>query len=231
MQPARSNVIHISNVYNVQDSPRNDKEFQQHVRGKDNLKTMLKVLSGNGWIDGSVNLRPYVYLLNEQQKTEWHNDYCARLGDREEKVYGQIQIDQKLKTIIRCYKTDCSQFRNCCPDYKPGDPLPYSPSAPITQREYENDSIAINIPTVLDQEQIGQNTMVIDLINEEPVTVVRPIESSYSSNSQLISAETVAHNQSTIINSHPRERILVIAGPGTGKTYSLIEKLKYMIDY
>lgn len=37
-------------------------------------------------------------------------------------------------------------------------------------------------------------------------------------------------NQAVIVEADPTVRLYVTAGPGTGKTYTLIEKLKYMID-
>ncbi len=236
-----TNVECTSNVYVIRGDFHTDREFQSKVRGRENLYKMLKVLAGLSWVAGEVSVDPYIdKYLTEVQKQEWMADkYCALLGDREEKVWGLVKRGKRLSVECRCYKTDCSLFKNCRPNHPHDCPEIIPPSAGIPEIVEDiqgEESPGPEVDLIEDQglEENGEcsgeftgDTRIIEFEAEPDIPRVRP-DRDYLPSAEASSP--AGAGQEKIIKGSPDDCMLVQAGPGTGKTHSLLRKLEYMVD-
>lgn len=227
MSPERSNITPASNIYVLKGDFTTDRKFQSMVRGRRSLRSMLKVLAGLAWVKGEVSVDAYTHLLTELQRDEWElGMYCA-LGDPEEIVWGVVKKGAEYRVACRCYRTDCPHFSECRPDYAPGEgpqvqppgeeaALPEPAEGPIWEIvRPERLSDAAGASDAVD------GTAVIDIeIDEEKAAgpLVRPAPVGPD------------EAQDAVITGGADELMLVVAGPGAGKTHSLLRKLEYMVD-
>lgn len=237
----RSNVRQLSNVYILKDSFRDDKEFQAQVRGRSNLEKMLVILSGKAWIKGHVSVQDQVFRLTPLQKRQFNRDtYCTK-GKRSEIIWGLVKTEEGLETTCRCENTACRHFKGCRPDYVPGKQKKKDIILLHDNPELKTKLSKLPDPVLRLQDNDTkvipvQPNIIIQIDNEQRIP-----DLNYQTDTQLktvlsgeglpdISEEELhGNNQDTIIQAGPEEKLLVLAGPGTGKTYSLIEKLKYMV--
>ncbi len=225
-----SNVECTSNVYVIKNDLKTDRNFQAKVRGRENIRKMLVCLSGQSWIKGHVNVDDYLDLyLTDLQKKEWDQGKpCAHsMLKYKEKQWGLIKTSEGLKLGCRCYLTECPQFTGCRKDYANSTKC-LRPGEGAIKRE-RDPSIDIPHPeeTIEDEkEQRGQES---DEIRQTLVD----FESEPDDFEGVInswSPDVTETGQKAIITASTEEKILVQAGPGTGKTYSLLKKLEYMVD-
>ncbi len=221
----RSNVTSPSNVYILDGDFRTDHKFQSMVHGRKSLETMLRSLAGLDWVKGTVSLDRYTHLLTDLQRAEWEAGmYCSLLGDRDEIVWGLVKDGNGFRVACRCYKTDCRYFPDCRPDYVSGSVLPVSPDEIERQsRAPETEPLIVPFPVQPTTEELGYEEQDdrIERITIEPEPEIPVLEEQ-----QLLSRD----EQEAIITGTPNELTLVLAGPGTGKTYALLRKLEYMVD-
>lgn len=222
----RSNVTCASNIYVLNGDFEIDRTFRSMVRGRRSLEKMLKRLAGLNWVQGEVSLEGYTHLLTDVQRKEWElGMYCALLGDREEIVWGLVRDAAGYRIACRCYRTDCQHFQKCRPDYVPGMKLP-DPPGEISRDSRETEPQPLALPGLKEQDALqpavdsGEGSIEVILLETEPK--IPP----------LVQAETtlVDDAQGAVIAGAPDEMMLVLAGPGTGKTHSLLCKLEYMVD-
>lgn len=227
----RSNVTCASNIYVLEGDFRTDRKFQSMVRGRKSLRTMLKILAGLAWVQGEVSLDQYTHLLTDEQRKEWESGmYCAKLGDPEEIVMGRVKDENGYSVKCRCYRIDCPSFTQCRPDYVPGMELPVSPDQISTDgRDTELEpSVWPDWKNILetnddnDEESSNDGESSIEEIFLEPEQVIPILEKEGT----VLPDE----KQESIVTGAVDELMLVLAGPGTGKTHSLLCKLEYMVD-
>jgi hypothetical protein len=188
---------------------------------------MAKHLVGMAWVQGGIDLYLCERYLTPAQKEEWNLGYCASLGDREEIVWGLVRSGDEYKITCRCYRIDCPKFPRCRPDYVPGkDPLVIAPdeipdyaaekaSEPVVWSEWEEPGDIFEQETTPEENEINE----IDLRDEPDIPGL-----------ELSETQEKDDDQDTIITAGAGETMLVLAGPGTGKTYSLLRRLEYMVD-
>ena len=115
----KSNVRQLSNVYILKKSFFDDKEFQEQVRGRENLRKMLIYLTGKAWVKGYVSVQNEIHRLTPLQQSQFEMEsYCSR-GKRTEKVWGLVKTEQGLRIECRCENTACKYFDDCRSDYVP----------------------------------------------------------------------------------------------------------------
>jgi superfamily I DNA/RNA helicase len=199
------------------------------VRGRKSLEKMLKILAGLDWVRGTVSLDGYTHLLTDIQREEWEiGRYCSLLGDSEEIVWGVVRDHGGYRVACRCYRTECRNFPVCRPDYVPEKTIlaqapdeiqfekkDFEPEPPL-----ETCRLELRLPD-LDQESITDEGQIVEVtLQDEPL--IPGLE-------QLI-YEGKDEVQDAIITAEASEMMLVLAGPGTGKTHSLLRRLEYMVD-
>lgn len=225
-----SNVMPCSNVYVLEGTFGSDRKFQSIIRGISNLRIMVRRLAGlapDSPIDVAIRDR---YLTSEQRE-EWKAGmYCPLQDDKEDHVFGIVKKSDGYQMECRCYNTGCPHFSEC---------VPYpDPSIIVRSSDWKREELApkeVNIqvqpPEVEDD--------VPEKVQAVPLKTIEFVEepdfskiSSPDSEDERLHSETqqVFFGQNSVIEGASETHMLVVAGPGTGKTYSLIEKLKYMVD-
>lgn len=163
--------------------------------------------------------------------------------------YGTI-IDEtgKARVVCKCTNTACVRFSTCRPDFDPAELAAYEENICFSEKISE-----ILTPVEKKADKQSQNgdaqaaaTVFSGVTKEEkktsdvPDALITPEESGIlvSGNTDKdtedkaaeISFESFADvQQEDIITLDPTERTVVNAGPGTGKTWTLIEKIRYML--
>lgn len=92
-------------------------------------------------------------------------------------------------------------------------------------------SATLFTPSVNEESQLTHDTIEVDIHSIEPtVTEYSKKALSSAAEKHVGFASFVDASQESVIKSDITERIIVNAGPGTGKTWTLIEKLIYMVE-
>ncbi|MHB8183705.1 MAG: UvrD-helicase domain-containing protein [Candidatus Desulforudaceae bacterium] len=220
---SRPNVTYASNVFVLQGDFSTDLGFRSIVRGRKSLEAMLRRLTGLDWVRGAVSLDDYTDLLTDVQSDDWNLGIpCFLLDDRQDIVWGLIRDNNEYRIVCRCYRQDCRHFHRCRPEYVPGMVLPYAPGE-ISGEELNPKIKDWISPTLIipdpDEDIKGSPT-------EEIVIGIEP-DSSFPGQEE---PQVTDDSQDAIVTGVPDSRILVLAGPGTGKTHSLLLKLEYLVD-
>ena len=222
-----SNVMITSNVYVLEGDFYKDKKFQSMIRGKRNLQEMIKVLEGLPGAVG-INVETHGSVLTSLQLEEWKNDsYCTALHDRQELVFGVVKRANDFKLECRCYKLNCSNHSTCCSNIGGQSPLIWAPVA--KKSVIENVIVELLVP-----EDVKSPEWEIDKEETEVIEFEEEIDAE-DLNTEISAENLLIVNgigeQNDIIMASTDTQMLVMAGPGTGKTYSLIKKLEFMVDH
>ena len=158
----------------------------------------------------------------------------------------------------KCINTKCRLFHQCRPDFDPTELMPTEENVSFIPRIAEVESAIIELSShENDTEQRGDYAAAIEMFSHtasperhtpspdiplqdttEPAAPLQPSdekpnkilgrkdESGIEADASFASFEVV--QQDEIIQSPLEERIVVNAGPGTGKTWTLIEKIKFI---
>lgn len=233
----RSNVMPLSNVYVLRGEFRDDREFQARVRGRENLRKMLKQLAGLGFVQGEVSVDPYLDMLTPAQRKEYECGMsCALQEDREDLVWGVVKRGDRFEVECRCYHTHCRHFSACRPGFDPEIDVPvlFRPRdwKPLPSVEEEPAEDIFKTDRVTEEAVSGRVVpepgMITVIIEDEP-DIPQEIETPEKALPDTDTLQTF-QEQEAVIRGAPVDKILVLAGPGTGKTYCLIERIKFMVE-
>lgn len=170
-----------------------------------------------------------------------------------------INADGKEDVVCRCINVDCANFNNCRSDFDESE-LEVNKGNIIAESQVEKRLSAMNsvsqhqeneAPNAL-YELLNANPKEkpeeTSIRKEEPVTqrINRNVEKNKEKDLPVMHQESLADETKTVIPASfasfveveqkdiiediPEERTIVNAGPGTGKTWTLIEKIKYMLS-
>lgn len=230
-----SNIIIKSNVYVVSSDLRNDTELRARVRGRENLHKMVTRLFGPGHEE---HYRKYLTSLQIQ---EWElGMYCTRQDDKDDLVWGIVEKNEMKSFECRCYHYQCKGFDHCRPGFEPGK----SPSVIVRTKNWQQEAKGVKEPALKGEEPttlhryIGEKKdkdapqdngpIVIDFGTDEDIPGY--IKTPMCEPEIIEATDAPVLGQADIIRAEPREHLMVLAGPGTGKTYCLIEKLKVLLE-
>lgn len=242
MTDITSNIVPVSNIFNLKESQFKDKEFRKHVRGRKAILELLEQLRMEGEYIPDFRTESVKHLLTAQQTKDLDSgSSCSLLKNDDELIYGHVLRDGKLKEVCKCYNVDCRRFSACRPGVNKADVL-------AQQKELEN-LLAEQSKGLLKQ-YFNENIFyrespkkANDLQKSPRVKVeVRQTGQDVSQDMFEFAFDLTEFNKSKglskvaddeqqrakFIKGKPEEKILVTAGPGTGKTHSLIEKIVYM---
>jgi superfamily I DNA/RNA helicase len=268
MMSENSNIVFLSNVYPINETPYKDKKFMSHVYDHDKLKEINRKYNVGF---SNVPLSDFQLEIIKQLPVcaYSHNDPC----------WGLIKNANSESWMCKCVNKDCHLFPKCRSDFQISEYNNFSPLLNNTSRDYnyigctedgiqyysvklDSDSVEykpdefdsfkqkkpsepipeeiqetpnIDIVQVLRQEIEDQCTRIEAEISEEPEYLHQ--EKYESENIHMadefpenIFAKFETVEQKDIIEASPDETIFVDAGPGTGKTYTLINKINYMVS-
>lgn len=213
----KSNINIASNVY-----LRTDKEIKydnKYVQAISGHSALVKVNKDH------LHLRnPTAKLSKVQEKELSETPTCSKAKDRQH-THGKVLKDGVLTWVGRCEYTLCDGFQTCQETYtieRTTKTLVESECIEENVAEFEylgvplfNNSTSESLEKVSEEFELSQED-ITDEIRDEPIRNFNEKFKRISSPSEIIS-----HS----IDS----TILVNAGPGTGKTYSVINRLLYII--
>ncbi|MCD7789463.1 MAG: AAA family ATPase [Bacteroides thetaiotaomicron] len=223
-------------------SIREDKKFLASVRDPFGLEFMRK-----------RNLPMTPIQLVEFNKASMHCVYAFE-GDY---PFGTV-IDKNgtEKVVCKCININCGNFAQCRPDFKPEEMRSSDENSALKDAVQRALSIfsAESEPDDDQDGDISAASLIFDstetdapdstISSETPVQLSTEDEIAVDEqeNEQQKSEEApetiedatfasfTVVEQGVIIRSAPEKRSVVNSGPGTGKTWTLIEKVKYMLN-
>ena len=227
-----------SNVYPVEKSYSTDYVFLSKIHDP----FSLEILKNN------------FYTLTQLQKQEYEfaSVHCAYAA-KDNYPWGTIADESgEERVVCKCLNVDCKYFRDCRPDFdsvelviheenKKAQPAIFKFEETEQKRHitedgdagaavelFAGDKAEDNCAGDSDAVPSGEKKTEMDdpFLVQKPVSPTpQPVESPKIDFSSFI--ETT---QEEIIETEPMERSIVNAGPGTGKTWTLIEKIIHMIN-
>lgn len=210
----KSNITVGSNIFPRAGRDVNrDADFVSNVRGKNALLEVQKRLNNMS----DVQLNP---AQREQMK---ESITCATVYNYlREMTYGPVMTENGVEWQCRCENTDCENFSHCMLE-------------PIVRKSVSvQEKIDIEMPEILEYEWLGT----IDEIFSFPETTEELLFTEEEATPQKFSEAPVIvparfikiEEPSCIIEADIKSHIHVNAGPGTGKTYTVIERLAFIIN-
>ena len=204
-------------------------------------------------------MREKMMRLTAIQEEEYDNAslHCVYAPEDDYPFGTIIDAGGRECVVCRCTNTRCRNFRKCRPDFDPAGLDAVSSNALFraaaaemvacahrqgnTGRDTGNERAAGLLYAGRGEDEQGENTDFPEPALAETVSTGARGEQAPVSGGRDnadVSTETNADatfesfrtvEQADIIRLAPEERTIVNAGPGTGKTWTLIEKIKYML--
>lgn len=227
-----STLVFKSNLYPVEKSFSGDAVFRSKIHDPFSLEILKKE-----------------YSLTKIQDTEY--DYasvkCSYALEDDYPWGTVIGEDGNERVVCKCINTRCHLFAKCRPDFNK-DELNVNEenqSSQIAIFEVESRKLESNkekgnvkaaiklfdgeevVPETIKEEyteDCKQDEHKLEVINAIP-QVIEPVEQKKVDFTSFVEVE-----QDVVVCLNPVERTVVNAGPGTGKTWTLIEKIIYMIN-
>lgn len=245
----KSNLTVLSNIYPIKKSLYEDFEFIQRVRGRNAISKALK----------NSDLKEN-QLTAIQKKEFREDVQCSLLDKNDKAWGPILNDDGDLIWTCKCTKIDCKYIDECRPELTMKELVDIKDSIQNDKliKNKIKDNSCTNKPIKYTYEQINiqsNNNKLKELndieINKEKI---RDIEVSEKKNLDCTcnESETVKINepkvlkeisnmstidegydivdQDNIIRASINDKIIVDAPPGTGKTYTLIERIKYLFN-
>ena len=237
MESNISTVAFRSNLYPVEKSFYEDSTFRSKIHDPFSLELLKKQCTLT-----SLQKKEYVYA-------SVHCAYAAK----NDYPWGTIRDHQGHEQVVcRCLNTKCSHFHSCRPDFdsselaiheenKRAQPAIFEFEEAARKKRAPEDGDAgaaaklfagdnpeqkhageLGAPTLAEKKPDPDDPFVV----RKPVQPVpQPVEVKKIDFSSFTEA-----TQDEIIEAEPADRSILNAGPGTGKTWTLIEKIIHMIN-
>jgi hypothetical protein len=209
----KSNITVASNIYpRISSEVRADRNFVANVRGGVALRDLDNRLYGMG------NVK-----LNDVQKYEMSESVTCSFTYNylREMTHGPIKTESGIVWQCRCENVDCDKYSSCMPD-------------PLVRELRVPDVIEISKSSQLEYEWLGTIEKILtppNILDDMAESVDEPIPQEYTEATTTILGEFVKLEEITsIIEADINSHIFINAGPGTGKTYTVIERLAHIIN-
>lgn len=237
MESNVSTVTFRSNLYPVEKNFFEDSIFRSNIHDPFSLEILEKQ-----------------YALTELQKSEYsHASLHCTYAAKNDYPWGTIRDDQCHDQVVcRCLNTKCGYFHHCRPNFDSAELAIHEENQKAqpaifkieeaarkkhlekvgdagaaaklfaADRSEDNHTSGPVTPTSADKKAVSDDPFVV----RKPVSPARqPVDVK-----KIDFSSFVETTQEAIIEAEPVERSIVNAGPGTGKTWTLIEKIIHMIN-
>ena len=231
MESNISTVAFRSNLYPIEKSFYDDAAFRSHVHDPFSLEILKKR-----------------YSLTSLQKREYDyaSVHCA-YAEKDDYPWGTI-TDAKgnQQVVCKCLNTKCHHFQSCRPDFDPAELAIHEENQKVQPAIFEFEETIRKMHEVAtgDAEAAaklfagGTPTITVPITEtpsdqNDPFVVQKPVTTNQKPGiaKEINFSSFVETTQEEIIEAKYTERSIVNAGPGTGKTWTLIEKIIFMINH
>lgn len=237
MESNVSTVAFRSNLYPVEKSFYEDSTFRSKIHDPFSLEILKKQCA---------------LTSIQKQEYDYASVHCAYAA-KNDYPWGTIRDDQDTKRVVcRCLNTKCSHFHSCRPDFDPAEldiheenkraqPAIFEFEEAARKKRTSEDGdaraaaklFAGNTPEKKNTSETGTTIPVVKKPDPNDPFVVRPPAPPVPKPVEVKKIDFSSFTETTqnkIIEAEPAERSIVNAGPGTGKTWTLIEKIIHMIN-
>lgn len=240
MENSESTLIYQSNVYPIsKDQLKDDKDFLMQIHDPFVLEVMKKA---------NCELTP-------MQEKEYHyaSVHCV-YAFKDDYPWGTIIRDDGSKAVAcRCININCHLFNKCRPDFDVSELEVYKETAQSAifsaVQSFQDESGVNHEDTVAAEKVFAGEKQSVDSIGgvQEPggsyeqratesadgfviSSLIPDTAGTVQVQKKMDFTSFVESTQEQIIKCSPSARVIVNAGPGTGKTWTLIEKIIHMVN-
>lgn len=211
-----SNINITSNVYIRRDPDiTKDREYTKKITGVKRLTDIR-----NRYI-GTENIP-----LNDAQRKIMEGNQTCSYAKSGEMSFGPVMVNGKLEWVNRCEYTKCKGFGGCKPLNIQRTPVPEEHTENIESLQEFMKKLGIVKKDDIISVKIDRN---VAKLKESPKKFIAPRENSVKEIKESISKYTEITEPSCIINAPLETHIILNSGPGTGKTYTIIQRLMYIL--
>lgn len=208
----KSNITVASNIYpRISSDVKSDPNFVANVHGGVALREMDRSLYGMGNVKLSQVQR---YELGESVPCSPVYNYLHEI------THGPIKGANGVVWKCRCENVDCRNFSECMP-------------MPIVRVLDPNEDTDTHVSSDLEFEWLGIVEQIFtkpDNTEENLEIEDEPIPQEFTETPVISDGYIKLDSPEIIIKADIDSQILVNAGPGTGKTHTVIERLAYIIN-
>lgn len=212
-----SNISFKSNIY-VRSNPdiRKDKQYTEKITGALRLGNIQKQYIGLSAIP-----------LSHIQMKILNNTVPCSNAKNGEMSYGPVFVDGALKWVNRCEYSACNGYGGCIPQK-------ISRSKVVEDESEEKKSLQDffkRLGIIIDNDTIVfERDRNLTAVEESHKQYIAPTEQS----AEVLSNQDIKYTEITepdrIISAPLDSHIIVNSGPGTGKTYTIIQRLIYILS-
>lgn len=211
-----SNINITSNVYIRRDLDiTKDREYTKKITGVKRLTDIR-----NRYI-GTENIP-----LNDAQRKIMEGNQTCSYAKSGEMSFGPVMVNGKLEWVNRCEYTKCKGFGGCKPLNIQRTPVPEEHTEDIESLQEFMKKLGIVKKDDIISVKIDRN---VAKLEENSKKFIAPRENSVKETKESISKYTEITEPSCIINAPLETHIILNSGPGTGKTYTIIQRLMYIL--
>lgn len=240
MENSESTLIYKSNIYPISNhNLKDDRDFLSQIHDPFILEIMKKA----GYDLTSIQEKEYRYA----------SVHCA-YAYQDDYPWGTIISDDGSKAVVcKCTNINCHLFKKCRPDFDISELDVYNIT---TSSAIFSDENSIQDEPIVNNEDAAaagkvfageersvnsaDNIQELNFSPELPSTedadnfVIQPLMTGADETDQVLKnvdfTSFIESTQEQIIENAPSARMIINAGPGTGKTWTLIEKIIYMVN-
>lgn len=235
MESNVSTIAYRSNLYPIEKSFYEDPIFRAQIHDPFSLEVLKKQ-----------------YALTPLQKKEYEyaSVHCAYAA-KNDYPWGTIKDARDCEQVVcRCLNTKCSHFQSCRPDFNPDElaifdenkkaqPTIFKFEETVREAHEEDGDAGAAAKLFADKKPLQEhsdNTVSTSSDApqnaEDPFLAPKPVlpTPKLVAVKEIDFSSFIETTQAEIIEAEPTERSIINAGPGTGKTWTLIEKIIYMIN-
>ena len=217
----KSNINITSNIY-VRSNPdlQKDKRYIEKITGAKRIKKIKSLYSGS-----SDSIR-----LSQIQNDIAGNSSICHSAESGEMSYGPVMVNGIMKWENRCEYIDCPYYERCTSDRVPR----IIPREPVTEDDSEDkqslkkfaESLGITIQDGTPVFEKDRNTTKTE---ENPKKYITPTEQDIEEIKKSGDKYIRITDSDCIVSAPPDSHIILNSAPGTGKTYTIIQRLIYIL--
>lgn len=212
----KSNISIASNIY-IRSDPdiRRDRKYTEKITGAKLLNDIRRRYVGFEAIP----------LTQVQNQILSGNQTCAYAKDGQ-MSFGPVMIDGVLRWQSRCEYTACPGFNGCFPQVITREPVTEDDAEEKKSLQEFFEVLGIIIQDDVVVFERDRNTAKIE---ETPKEYVAPTEQAVEEIKEISKQYIEITSPDCIVSAPLDSHIILNSGPGTGKTYTIIQRLIYIL--